>query len=339
MHRRARAGLATLVGALLVATAARGDEPGPPIRLAWVRAEGAESCANFATIVEGVIRRLGRDPFTADARRSIEGVVSRDGTRWVARLYVREADGTLEGSRELASEAEACDAIGEAVTLAMALAIDPEAAMRVAAAEAVPSPAPVVPTPVAPLPTPAPPVVPTGPSTPARPGVRGGLALHAVGVFGVLPAPSAGFDITGDVFVTRRVRVSVGMLFVPEIRPPSPNDLFAFGLTSAVVRGCVDAVQSPLLSLAGCGGAFVGGVHALEPGRPSLRPGQQVWGAVSAEVRATLRLVGPLVVDVGGGLVVPITRYRFFLEGSDRTLFQQPAVAASAYAGLGIDFR
>ena len=100
------------------------------VRLVLVRGERTETCSDGAAMARSVSARLGRDVFAESAAESIEGVIQHEGGRWEARLYVRDAHGGLVGSRTLASESPDCAALDAAVTLAIALVIDPEAAFR-----------------------------------------------------------------------------------------------------------------------------------------------------------------------------------------------------------------
>ncbi|MGA7120005.1 MAG: hypothetical protein WBY94_07910, partial [Polyangiaceae bacterium] len=100
------------------------------MRLVWVLGERTQGCADRATIARRVVARLGREVFSESAPRSVEGVVQHEGDRWDAHLYVRDGDGSLFGSRYLSSTAPDCSALDAAVTLAIALAIDPDAVAR-----------------------------------------------------------------------------------------------------------------------------------------------------------------------------------------------------------------
>src|SRR5215472_13571955 len=103
--RRAALGLgaAAVAGALAVpgvASVARADAP-EPVRLVWVRAPGAEACPDGAAIQQSVTARLGRSVFSEDAPRTLEAVVQREpGPVWTAHIYLRDAGGSLVGSRE-----------------------------------------------------------------------------------------------------------------------------------------------------------------------------------------------------------------------------------------------
>lgn len=124
---RLAAGLA--ISALLGLTATRAVAM-EPVRLAWARGEGAGVCAAEKAIAERVTARLGEGAISAGAARSIEAVVQGTEKGFRAVLYVRDATGALTGSRELTSESESCASIEAASVLAIALAIDPDAALR-----------------------------------------------------------------------------------------------------------------------------------------------------------------------------------------------------------------
>src|SRR5690348_4148994 len=72
-------------------------------RLSWVRGKGAEECPSAGQLAEAVRQRLGRDPFSNDAPRDIEGNVARVDDVWQARLNVLGPDGAVLGSRDLST--------------------------------------------------------------------------------------------------------------------------------------------------------------------------------------------------------------------------------------------
>jgi hypothetical protein len=117
---------APLVLLAIAAPARAAGDPASP-RLSWVRGEGADTCADREAAEKEITKRLGRNLFTADAERSIEVIVHKDGDQWRSRIFVRTRSGELEGQRNLKSGAAGCDAITEATVLAVALAIDPDA--------------------------------------------------------------------------------------------------------------------------------------------------------------------------------------------------------------------
>src|SRR5689334_12323457 len=90
--------------ALAAAAAARADEPGKRTSsLSWVRLEGAESCIATQALAQAVETRLKRKVFVSasGADVSVEGHIARESSppRWRAVFTVRDAEGTLLGTR------------------------------------------------------------------------------------------------------------------------------------------------------------------------------------------------------------------------------------------------
>ncbi|MEM9196195.1 MAG: hypothetical protein AAGF12_43935, partial [Myxococcota bacterium] len=119
--------LLVLMGIVPASPVLADDLPGASF--VWVRGAGAEACASTASLQVEVAERLGRDPFQPPITQHIEGIVRRSEGTFVATLYNRDPEGALVGEREFRSEAEDCDGLAAAVVLAVALAIDPEAAL------------------------------------------------------------------------------------------------------------------------------------------------------------------------------------------------------------------
>jgi hypothetical protein len=143
--RWSRTTVSLILLALPWVSGARADDaPSGSFRLIWVRGDRTESCADQGSIAEGVTRRVGRQVLSESARRSVEGFVVHEGDSWEAHIYVRDENGRLKGSRVLTSQDPSCDAIQSAATLAIALAIDPDAALRAPPASSSPAGAPSV---------------------------------------------------------------------------------------------------------------------------------------------------------------------------------------------------
>lgn len=144
-----------------------------------------------------VAARLGRDPFTADAERRAEASIRRAQSRFVGVVRISEQEREL-GRREL--DSTDCLELASSLELALAIAIDPRAALRPTPAPtepAAPSPAPPSPPSAPPTPTPPPPaptatVAPAAAPAPAPSGPHGwaALALHVSA--GWLSSASAG---------------------------------------------------------------------------------------------------------------------------------------------------
>lgn len=326
---RSKLGVAALLGTVLTAPPSALAQETGRFRFAWARDESAEHCPDGPTIAREVTRRLGRDPFVTDDAPSIEASVRRDGPRWTAHLVVRDASDASLGVREFTSDAPDCGPIAAAITLGVALSIDPAAALR-------PPPPPTTP-PSPPSPPPAPPRVILPPETPwSR---RAGVSLRALGALGLLPSVSPGVALSAEGPIVGRLRWSVALLYLPDSGLVTSRGSFAFGLVAAQLGPCLDLWRPPRASLTGCVGVELGALRSVVlRGDPST-VGERPWVALSAGLRLRARLLGPLAGELGVEAVAPLVRDRFFEGGPARdTAFQQGPLAGVAFAGLGIQF-
>jgi hypothetical protein len=308
---RALTGLALL----LLAPAAASADP-VVVRLDWVRAPGAERCPDGAALARGVAARLGRDPFGTAGERAVEGLVARADDAFTARLSLRDRAGALLGTRSLSSASPDCAALMGAVTLAVALMVDPEAALR--------------PRPTAPVPAPRAPTPPT-----PRPVTVG---VDVVGTAGLLPGAAPGVALRATGPITGRLGWSVAALYFPESRT-SPDDGFAFGWTGVSAALCVDLVRGARGAVMGCGGALVGGMHAVVYRPAPEVPGDRGWFGLTAGARAELAPGGPWRLSAEAALLAPVTRHRYDVIGRANAAFEQSAVAGVASLGVGLSFR
>jgi hypothetical protein len=324
-----------------------------PVRLVWVRGTNAESCSDGPTIANAVSARLGESVFSDAAQMTIEGFIERDAGRWTARIFVRTASGNLVGSREMSSDAAGCAPIESAVTLAIALAIDPDAALRSpgppptgrtppsptllppAAASCPPCPAASGP---APTPCPAPPLCPV--ATPRagddvrRPATSSTVTLRGVLAGGLLPSASPGVEVAGRLPVWGALQVAAGAILLPEVRTAEAD--LGFGLTAVWAGACADAWSGRWGAASLCAAAMLGAIHAVVYVLEPTTPGQQLWGGASVTPAIRVRIAGPLVAEAGGELVVPATRQQFTVGGRTGAAFQEPPVAGVGFLGLGL---
>jgi hypothetical protein len=336
---------------------ARGAPTGPePVRFAWVRAEGADGCADQQDIEAQVTARLGRSPFSADAPRSIEVVVRRVKHGFRAVIYVRGAGDARAGSRELSSEAAECTSIEAASVLALALTIDPDAAIRAplpAAPPAAAAPvllhlgsAPPAGLPVAvvpmlsllapPLPAELPPEPEPAPRAQKEAPGASGLALRAGAGVGLLPKVAPGVALAGQGVVTRAVWITGEALWMPEAR--TGDGRFGFGLTAFALGACFVPVRLAAVELGACGSAWAGALHAVVYQLAPVTPGDSAWAAAAASPYLRLRLAEHLHAEVGGHLLVPLTRHPFVLGGPTDLVFREAPVTFFPFAGLGARF-
>jgi hypothetical protein len=313
------------------------------VSLAWVRGPGAEACPSQSAVVRQITSRLGRSPFASDAERSIDAYVSHAEAGWRAEIYVRDRDGKLAGARVLTSEAADCGAIESATVLALALAIDPEGALRA------PDPAPVL------APDPAPIVVPPAPAVTPRPaplpithapfaaadppsiGLGGsGVALRGAVGLGLLPRAAAGVSLAAHAAITRSWAITAEALWMPEVA--AADDRFAFGLSAVALGACVGVARSSSVDLAACGAIWAGALHAVVRDLPPTEPGDRAWAAASVTPRLRLRLAPRLHLELGAQVLVPLIRQPFTVTGWAEPVFQQTPIAVLPFAGLGVNF-
>lgn len=217
--------------------------------------------------------RLGRPVFGAPGEAAIlvEGRAERTAEGWRAEVRLAGADGTAAGERVLVSRAESCDALGEAVVVAVALMIDPGAGPGGAAVE-------------------APPVQP--PAT--RVHLDGALAAGWGGV------PGVGVGVWGALAVD-----PVG--FVPVLGTAEGVPYARGATTAAVGRVALGAGLCPLawtrgpVDVRGCLGVQAGALLPYDGAPVGLVDG---WGLL--DLRG--RVLGPVSVRVGLHPTVPLRR-------------------------------
>lgn len=308
------------------------------VRLSLVRAEGAEACFEAAELGARVTARLGRDPFATDAARSIEAVMTRDAKGFAAHIFVRTRGASTGGGRDLSSEAADCHALEDAVTLAVALAIDPEAALHPP-----PPPAPPIQPPPVQAPLPACPVVPErvcppprAPETPApREPDRAQVTTRLVLAFGPLPSPAPGIEVSAVAHLALEGRLSAtaSALWLPEQR--TSDRRVGFGLGALSLGACVDPARVDSAWLTLCGGLLAGSVHAVPYAFDPTNPGERPFVGARVGARGALRILGPLFVEAGLDAAAPFSHYEFTVRNIG-VVFEQTPVFALASLGLGL---
>lgn len=327
---------ASIACALFAASASAEPEP---VRLAWVRGPGAEACASQLAVVQQITARLGRSPFAADAPRSIDAYLTAAEGGFRAEIFVRDRTGKLVGSRELTSLSADCAAIESATVLALALAIDPEAALRPPSPVVVPGPV-VAPAP-APIVAPAPAPVIVAPPSPVAPSApllgRSGVALRGGAAVGVVPRAAGALTLAASAAIGDTFELTTAALWIPEVTAADAR--FAFGVTALSLGGCVRAARASTIELAACGALWGGAIHAVVHGIVPDQPGDRPWAAVSLAPRLRLGLVAGVHLELGAELLVPVIRRAYTLIGQTAPVFELPAAAFFPSLGLGVNFR
>lgn len=94
-------------------------------QLDYERPEDVEDCPDERSIRDAVSARLGYEPFTDDAVQTVVAAIRRTADGLLGRVELRGVGGELLGERELESPGFDCREFASALTLSIALAIDP----------------------------------------------------------------------------------------------------------------------------------------------------------------------------------------------------------------------
>jgi hypothetical protein len=297
-------------------------------RLSWVRAEGAGACPATEVVREGVVKKLGWNPFGEDAPKSFEVVAKRSGRSWQANIYSYDAQKKSAGAREIQSESDDCGELVHAVALALALAIDPEGTLAA-------SPPPAPSTPIA-APPPSPERTPSPPLPPAPARWRATLAGRGLAAFGALPRAAPGAALAATVYGPSRLALSTGASLLPSVHTDSSAPVFGFGLTAAWIDGCFVLFEGMSTAARACAGLRAGVLHAVVYTPVPTDPGDRFWWAAGAGLVAERRVVGPVFVEAGVDAAMPFVRHRFFAENFEPVVFQQSRVIGTGFVGIGV---
>jgi hypothetical protein len=332
--------LPVLVFLALVASPA-GAAPSPRFELSVVRLEGAGACPDRATLERGVAARLGRVPFAEPAQRTLEAVLSRREQAWRAEITLRDAEGIELGRRSIEAAGPDCSPLAEATTLALALTIDPDAALGTAPPVPPLEPDPEVRAPAPPAacpdracPASAPCPKAVCPHPPARPYV--GASARATLALGLIPGPAPGVALVTE-GGSQTLRAEVSLLFLPETRADDPR--FAFGLTAAAAGACAAPQPFGRFELGLCGEIQLGAIHAVVHEAAPIDPGDQLWVAAALGPRLGLEVAPPLAFEVGVSAVAPLLDRSFDVVGIEQPVFRPAAVGAVGFVGVGIRAR
>lgn len=330
----------------MAAAPASGQERSP-YRLRWER--GGELCREGeARLRKSVVARLGFDPFDAglpkaggDNERTIAVNLSAQRGGYRATLVFHDDNGNVRSTRMLETTSPDCRVVLEAAALAIALAIqtsiaqeanhpvatEPDAPVIHGDADAVvpptlppkPSRAAVVLS--APRPTPAPPLA-------ARLEVAVGVAA------GTLPRLAPGLAIGGLIEIHKGVWVSARMLHVPGVL--ADDSRFAINLSTARFGVCLDPWSTGRFNLLSCAHGAVGLISTVvsELAPVDRTPALFVGGGLGQWIY--YRPTRGLAFFAGEEVTLPFSRYRLFVEGSDRTIFTVAPVTAYSFLGVAL---
>jgi hypothetical protein len=337
--RRFFHGLATMIALVTLATLGRAEPPRTS-SLAWARLPGADACVSAPELARAVEKQLGRAVFvsSAGAEVVVDGRIepSTGAPGFRAHLALLDARGGVLGTRDLQTGSSSCRALDDQLALVIALLIDPAALLA--------SPSREPPSPRSPSPrATAPPLVVarTAPPVAPRRRWRTSVALGGAVAVGLLPGARGALVLRGDVTPPGFVPIQLGGALWSTARVDSGGKGATLSLAWGTLSVCPLSLAWGTTGLRACAGAALGAVRARGYGFKLSTGAAQVVAAGVVEGRMTQRLVGPMELGLGLGLLVPFERARaFYLDasGAEQEIARTGAVAGVLDLGVGVAF-
>lgn len=342
---------AALVGAALVAGLAA---PGVA-QAAELSAHGPAACPDVAELTFRVERAISM-PLGHAAPLRFAVRFEAEAAGYAAQLEVAGGQ-SVEWAAARRFSAADCSRLGDAVGLAIALALGAQASLDPAAADAPVAPAAVVQSPaLTSQPESARPVL----DAPAAPGLRDEpmpaladspeptllpvLAAALIADSGSLPAAGLGLSVAAELRLRRLVlRVGGLLLFDQQAalrRPELPAAGAELGLALGSVALCTVAFGNARAAVATlfCGGWELGRLEGMGMGIPQPRRGSALWTAPRLDAQLSWApFAGPVRLVAQLMAAMPLQRADFFLRDLG-SVHRPPVVVGRAGLGLEVGF-
>ncbi len=300
----------------------------------------AASASSYSVAYEASASCPTKDEFVAEVEsrlptwRHAEGAgdrgfrvsLSHDGGQAVGKIFL----GATEQPRVV--RGDSCVAVARALALILAVTLDPVAALAAKRATSAPPRQPPRISPV--VVEPRSPVLrsPSGRSSPSWAlGASGGV------LFGPAPTAMYGASVDAEVGSTDRrfaARVAASRLITGRV-DVGPGRAH-FKLTRARLGLCYRSVAEAA-SIAGCLAFGAGSLEADAASNQNLERAdrsQRLWAATGGDGLASVRLLGPLSLQVAAELSVPLSRWTYFYENPKETVHTVAPVAVGIGAGV-----
>ena len=321
------------IAALAVATAlARPSaaEPERRVRLEYDRTAEAERCPEPAELGQSVAAELGYDPFDSQAEQTLAVSISRNEGELVARITLRDGGGEALGERELASPADDCRELAQALALAVAIAVDPVRATRQSApeepdaAETPPPPAPVI------VVSPAPPPQADQRRSEGSPSAKARLAGGALIASGTAPALATGIWIQGGARLSMLSLALEGQAHLPASKPINGGSVSS-SLLLASALACLHAD-----ALFGCAVGSAGALQGTGEGVSDPRNASTFFARAGGRVGIDVPLDETFALVVHADVAGNLTRTTLSLDG--RQAWTTPPISGLLAGGLRAEF-
>jgi hypothetical protein len=129
LRNRASSLAVTLASCAAVMGVARASFAGESARLEYTRLVGADACPDEAALRRSVVARLGYDPFSAQAPRTIAVSVRHEVQGHAGSVRVVDEGAPPRAERRIVAAGE-CAELVEALALTISVVLDPMAALR-----------------------------------------------------------------------------------------------------------------------------------------------------------------------------------------------------------------
>lgn len=324
--------LIALVGAVTAspvgaahAEAPGGTTPGRPAvrtaRLVYVR--GVGECPDESTVRNEVLARLGYDPFSEHAPRTVTASIARSPIGLKAHVELDDPASKVAGSRSLESVKSDCSELVSAMVLAISIAIDPTTLIRPSS----PSTAAPPPTSSAPRETDAerisPPPAATAerdslPNAPAAGGLHGVVGALAGAGFGVTPGASFAPRVLIGIESARLAVDIEGRFHLPTEAVAGERAVRASLLLGAIAP-CyrVEIVARPALVARACAVLALGRMTGEGSGVDVALTDATAYAAMGPRGAVEVPVARRVALRLSADVLAPLVETRLRLEGAN----------------------
>lgn len=316
------------LGAALTSAGSASAEPTPHVRatLAYTVAPEATSCPDRSTFVDAVAARLGYDPFVTKGERTVSVSLVRRGGAFVGRLG-------MGGTKEI--DSKSCAELVDALAMAAALGLDPDAAFRPEPEKPEPQkPEPQEPEPRKPEPRkPEPERVPSRPLAAHSPKADLRMWLGPVGSLGDTPSATLGLALGGRIaYRGAALELEVASTLPSGVSIGSGGRGTAEGaVTSGLLAAC-----ARLSFVALCATGQLGFLYARSLDVDAPRSALSAYGGLGARVALTHDVTERLFVRLALDGTVTVLRSDLRIDG--RSLWETSPVVGRLGAYVGVRF-
>ena len=288
------------------------------------RSSGAEDCpeqAHLATMIDRILKDAdGRGVLGpgGDVRAEVQFARTPLGYQATLRLQ-----GAKQGERTLTDTGPTCTALGRAVSITMALVLDPGQADPTAD-----------PRPVAVAASPPPLIAPATPAF-AR-ATTGFLTITGGSALGVVGPPSAAAGLEFDLRLWRRLWLQAAGQYVAARSSPFDTGTVDVALVTARLRLCRALNRAEaIVQVAVCLAGEAGQLRGAGSGYPSSNAAKMAWFGAGGGAQVSAVLGNRWLIGAGADLIAPLRNYTFSVENRG-IAYRSSAVSAMLQLSVGV---